>query len=596
VEKNNGNYLASIECFNYEKASYGSSNTSSSCAKIPNGFIIHKSSSGSSYPYIVVSGLEIGKTYTISFDYKLIGTYSGKPTLNMTEWYNAWGNQVFSEFVYNVGSYFKRTFVPETSYYHIWLSAYNFNPGQDLVSITNLSVAKMDIPIADDVKALKETSERYLDAFDIEKQTVGATDSSILSVEKTDTGYKFKGTQHVAQKYAYGTIGPMVVGAEYTLMFNAEASANGITFSLDKSNPLSNNHVVFYWWVFGIANTVVKYKFTARTTTMYIRCASNDVKAQRVEISNIKLYNTSEIENILDDLGYNKDELVVPNNGTSTYYEGKELPKLNERHHIGWVKHMNQVGPGPIQGGDTYGDYLVEANNSSSPHFTIYNLRTKTTAGRADASLLGHCNTVNFGPNFYDENDMFPLLYVSDGNNALGADNKVRVVRLTYSEDVYTAELLQTITLPSVINGHSYDWSVVHIDKDYKYLWWTGYHDNKEVYFAKFSIPAIFDSENNVIPTVTLTENDVLDEFVTFGNILHPQGGSIINGILYLPAGVPGYGSTVYLHVYDIWRKEFINSINLTKLGFNIEPECAAYYDGSIYVTTQANGIYKFFF
>ena len=114
---------------------------------------------------------------------------------------------------------------------------------------------------------------------------------------------------------------------------------------------------------------------------------------------------------------------------------------------------MNFGGTRLSQGGDSWGDYFFQftANNTA---VRVYDLSTRTLVQtiKITSSLKGfvsncHCNSVNFGVEYYDPNDFFPLIYVSTGY-ASGGYTGALVYRITQHNGTFFITLVQTIRFP----------------------------------------------------------------------------------------------------------------------------------------------------
>ena len=105
------------------------------------------------------------------------------------------------------------------------------------------------------------------------------------------------------------------------------------------------------------------------------------------------------------------------------------------------------------QGGDCWGDYFFQFTKNNT-EVRVYDLSLKTLVQtiRITSSQGGfvsncHCNTVCFGTEYYDAEDIFPLIYVSTGY-ASGGYTGALVYRITQHNGVFFITLVQTIKFP----------------------------------------------------------------------------------------------------------------------------------------------------
>lgn len=114
-----------------------------------------------------------------------------------------------------------------------------------------------------------------------------------------------------------------------------------------------------------------------------------------------------------------------------------------------------------MQGTAVYGNYLFTANNRG--YCYVYDIPTNTllgefwlASGTADGTVatayLNHANQMMFGAEKFDENDDFPLLYVTTGNSGDHDTDgsyisKCAIERISFdgSTNTWSSELVQTI-------------------------------------------------------------------------------------------------------------------------------------------------------
>lgn len=113
-----------------------------------------------------------------------------------------------------------------------------------------------------------------------------------------------------------------------------------------------------------------------------------------------------------------------------------------------------------MQGTAVYGDYAFTASNLG--YCSVYGISENKRLGGfwfasgtpsvSDNAYANHCNQMMFGSKKFDENDPFPLLYITTGNSGNHDKDgsyisKCAVERIFYDEenDTWTSELVQTI-------------------------------------------------------------------------------------------------------------------------------------------------------
>lgn len=242
------------------------------------------------------------------------------------------------------------------------------------------------------------------------------------------------------------------------------------------------------------------------------------------------------------------------------------------------------VGYSNIQGADCYGDHLFQFVNTNSKVF-IYNLEEKAFKDVAElpSNSNNHCNNVSFSNIFYNENDSFPLLYVSGSSS--GTYNHVQVYRVLTNEDKITLQKIQEITLPECNEDNHLFWTGVVMDNTNNYMYI--YANSQGAQIAKLRIPDINQ------PKITLLDKDILEQFSVSG-FTHQQGACINNNMLFVMDGVPQWGDTNYLRIIDLKTKKDIKKINITDHGYgSIEFESISKYKDGYILGTYNRGFYS---
>lgn len=157
-----------------------------------------------------------------------------------------------------------------------------------------------------------------------------------------------------------------------------------------------------------------------------------------------------------------------------------------------------------------------------------------------------HCNCLCFGNKFADD-DMFPALYVSE---CTGNNKRCFVERVTLEG----SSLLQTISFPTFSNYmQTYINWVVDLRRG-RILAVGVALDTPGYKVLEFPLPSLEQQ------TVTLTDNDILDEYTIYNNYVF-QGALVYGNMLILPSeNSRAYSRIIF---FDLTTKTVINTINM---------------------------------
>ena len=270
------------------------------------------------------------------------------------------------------------------------------------------------------------------------------------------------------------------------------------------------------------------------------------------------------------------------------------LVKIQEKHKVA-ASQVTTVTSQSFQGGACYGDYLFMFTENNTTCW-VYNLLTGTllqtinipSEERGFVSQC-HCNTVNFGTEKYDDDDQFPLIYVSTGYASGGYSGALvyRIVVNTESDvTTYSLTLVQTVRIPS-------NWSEFIVGKDGDCYIKT--EDNGIVYY-RMRMPK-------------LSQGDVTLDFVNALSVCHltpqpswyngsrNQGHIYHNGKIYLVSGVPTSETSLFI-VINLSTGEREVEIDLyNTLGLHSEPEALFIWDGRFCIAFRSNAnVYALYF
>lgn len=230
------------------------------------------------------------------------------------------------------------------------------------------------------------------------------------------------------------------------------------------------------------------------------------------------------------------------------------------------------------QGGDSWGDYFFQftANNTE---VKVYDLSTRTLVQtiKITSSLKGfvsncHCNSVNFGTEYYDAEDIFPLIYVSTGY-ASGGYTGALVYRITQHNGIFFITLVQTIKFP--VDKSS--WTEFIPGEDFAYLCYTSERVIFKVPMPKLKDGDIIISRDDAVETYQFTPQP--DWMFTSRN----QDRLYHQGKIYVISGVPKGEASVFM-ILDLQTRNRERIVDFTKNGLTMESESIFFWQGELCV------------
>ena len=238
---------------------------------------------------------------------------------------------------------------------------------------------------------------------------------------------------------------------------------------------------------------------------------------------------------------------------------------------------LDAIRPSP-QGGDCWGDYFFQFTAPNSA-VRVYDLSTKTLVQtiKLTSSLRGfvtncHSNSVNFGTEFYDVNDVFPLIYVSTGY-AAGGYTGALVYRITQHNGTFFITLVQTIKFP--VDRTS--WTEFIPGDEYAYLCYTTERVIYKVPMPKLKDGDIIISEEDAVETYQFPPQP--DWMFTSRN----QDRMFYQGKILCISGVPKGEASVFM-VLNLETCERERIIDFTKIVLTTESESLFLWQGDICV------------
>lgn len=287
----------------------------------------------------------------------------------------------------------------------------------------------------------------------------------------------------------------------------------------------------------------------------------------------------------------------IPSGLTKVAYDGNVV-KLEPQHYVA-TQVVSKITSITCQGGACFGDYLFMFKENNTTCW-IYNLSTRTliqtiTIPSAERGFVSDChaNTVNFGTEYYDSNDPFPLIYVSTGYSDSGYTGALayRIVATTENNTTtYSLTLVQTIKFPANSELGSWTEFVTGDDGDC----YVCYSSKRRIY--RMNMPTL--AQGDVI-------FDMADAIEVYQFTPQPDswGGSrnqnrmYYNGKIYMVSGVPASVEKSLFVALDLATRKRDVVIDLATLGLESEPETCFIWNGHFCIVFRSNAnVYALYF
>ena len=237
-----------------------------------------------------------------------------------------------------------------------------------------------------------------------------------------------------------------------------------------------------------------------------------------------------------------------------------------------------------FQGAAMYDRYFFQFHTDNA-EIEIYDVAERAFVQKLTMTSSGsHAGSGAFGTERYAEEDVFPLLYISDMDA-----RKIHVYRLKGSVGNLTISLAQTISLPSAADLMYLPNIAIDVERQKIVLF--GYSQNSwSSSSGNESIIASCELPKRSVGNVTLAKSSFETFRLPF--IYAEQGGYASNGRLLL-----SYGNTATeggLLQIDLLKKAVTSRLDFSFLG-EVEPEGIGVYDNKLYVSFQKpnQSIYK---
>ena len=216
--------------------------------------------------------------------------------------------------------------------------------------------------------------------------------------------------------------------------------------------------------------------------------------------------------------------------------------------------------------------------------------------------IVPHSNAVQFGCEYFERDDEFPLLYTNVYNNYMWEKDKKKgvclVYRITRNGEKFSSALVQKITIGFTEDElwkscdedvRPYGNFVIDKEKGRIYAFTMRDKDKTTRYFA-FNCPKITDGEN-----VVLEKEDVI-EYFDCPYHYYIQGATCNKGKIYSTEGFSNDEKNApAIRIIDLEAKKQIFCANILELGYKEEPEFIDFSeDGTCYYSDAYGNFYVF--
>ena len=242
------------------------------------------------------------------------------------------------------------------------------------------------------------------------------------------------------------------------------------------------------------------------------------------------------------------------------------------------------------QGGACYDDYFIQGYVYNK-QLSFYNLKEKrfmTTVEVPTDSIIPRChsNTLNFSNLRYDENDFFPLLYVSSGYTNKGV-SYIYVYRITMSNEKDNETFLVTHVQTICLHGFR-GWTEGVIDTVSNELW-IKYQRKGNYGYARFKMP------NPTMQSVNIYYKDAESKFsiAKLPQNSNNQGHLFYGERIFFTSGVPSKEQEIALLSINPSKGTYDYIIDLDEVGLidkenpksnAFEPESVIVYNGHLMI------------
>lgn len=204
---------------------------------------------------------------------------------------------------------------------------------------------------------------------------------------------------------------------------------------------------------------------------------------------------------------------------------------------------------------------------------------------------LYHCNQTCFGTDYYDIDDPFPLLYISQrarsDKRCFTEVFRILTKKLTQDNEYssFSLELVQTIYYPPMTEENSLGNVNTVIDRERGLLYTYSRNNTKEdanyrrCKITCFAIPDVHQKE------VYLEDEDITKSFMLDTSAYYMQGACIEGGYLYIARGATSVGY-IDVNIIDLNTQKIVRQLDVLHHGYRWEPEGCFFYDGHLMIST----------
>lgn len=284
---------------------------------------------------------------------------------------------------------------------------------------------------------------------------------------------------------------------------------------------------------------------------------------------------------------------------TLSYSCEEDIEDFNERHVFSLYANNSYSN----QSAAVFKDYLFLVPKFRG-NIYMYSLKEKrllcscVMTAMKDLNELGsdiyHCNQTCFGVNYYEENDSFPLLYISQRarNDKRCFTEVFRIIANKSDSDTEYSSLelqpVQIIYFPPQSESNSLGNVNAVIDRK-NHLLYTYSRNNvrtdtnyRQCKISCFTIPDVRQSE------VYLEDSDIRTSYMIDCSAYYMQGACIEGKYLYIARGAAGVGY-IDINVIDLEEQTLKAQLDLLNNGCRWEPEGCFYYNGHLMIATGKN-------
>ena len=496
--------------------------------------------------------------------------------------------------------------------YYLYICIKNANTNQEPQSLSLVQGAfesedsKMQ-ELSGEIDELRGNIDEQVIYSELSVSSVGDS----ITIEKTGTdNILVKNNSKTSNNFALIALpDTLVEGKKYMVSFMYKASFKGADnwfLAVCTSSYLPTTGGINLSNTTGYDYVYASFNYTYRSGDVYLRLNSYAIDGRGYVV--IKDFSISENKTDVSSLASRVNNLEDGIDDFAGYaYYGEKI-KLNPSQKYRLETSASNGATG--QSAAIYDRYLFIVRNKFES-VVLYDMGAKSQIYTWDSGQsidTWHCNQSSFGTAKYDDDDMFPVLYVSMRPDSGTTRCVVNVYRIlpTLTGDAITSfsmTLVQKISLPAMTEQNGLGLANATIDTENGWMWTysrnttNGQSTSGLATFTCFAIPAMFDGGGNAIAAVTLEDSDIKDSFMDKWSIYDNQGAFIRNGKLYMMRGVPNSDSICECNVIDLYfQRKRVSRVDLYENGTRVEPEGCFYYDNTVCFTVNGSGIYRIVF